>query len=203
MAKIRPVVREEATPEQRRVGDAIFGSRHEEYAGPSAVLLHVPELAERFEDLRDALIEAERLPMPAVHLAALLAARFWSSQYTWWKRAEMCRAAGIPDDVMDAVRRRRRPTIADPTLEVVYDYVAELLETQRVDEGTGARALRLLSEEGVIQLVLIVGFYSMLALVSDAFEPELPPGVPLPLDKLSVPRDHLRRGSVRPSSRTS
>lgn len=192
MVKIRPITREEATPEQQRVGDAIFGSRDEEYGGPSAVLLHVPEFAERFEELRHALIKGERLPKPALHLAALLAARFWSSQYTWWKRAQMCRAAGIPDVVIDAVRERRRPAIADPTLEVVYDYVAELLETRQVDAETDARALRLLGEEAVIQLVLIVGLYSMLGLVSDAFEPELPPGVPPPLEEQGVPRDRLR-----------
>jgi len=192
MAKIGPVLREDATPEQQRVGDAIFGSRNEDYGGPSAVLLHVPEFAERFEDLRDALIKGERLPEPALHLAALLVARFWSSQYTWWKRAEMCRVAGIPDHVIDAVRERRRPAIADPTLEVVYDYVAELLDTRRVEEETDARAQRLLGEEAVIQLVLIVGLYSMLGLVSDAFEPELPPGVPPPLEQQSVPRDRLR-----------
>ena len=184
MAKIRPIPREEATPEQQRVGDAIFGSRNEDYGGPSAVLLHVPEMAQRFEDLRAALIGDERLPRPALHFAALLAARFWSSQYTWWKRVEMCRAAGIPDDVIDAVRDRRRPAaFADPVLEVVYDYVAELLETGRVGEGTDARALQLLGEQELIQLVLIVGFYSMLALVSDAFEPELPSGVVPPLEE--------------------
>ena len=181
MAKIRPIPRDEATPEQQRVGDAIFGSRHEDYGGPSAVLLHVPEMAQRFEDLRDALIKDERLPKPALHLGALLAARFWSSQYTWWKRVDMCRTAGIPDDVIEAVRDRRRPAFVDPALEVVYDYVAELLESGRVGDSVEARALDLLGQEAVIQLVMIVGFYSMLALVSDAFEPELPSGVDPPL----------------------
>lgn len=183
MAKIRPIPRDVATPDQRRVGDAVFGSRNEDYGGPSAVLLHVPALAQRFEDLRAALIEDERLPKPALHFGALLAARFWSSQYTWWKRVDMCRAAGIPDDVIDAVRDRRRPALADPTLEVVYDYVVDLLETGRVGEEADARARELLGDEAVIQLVMIVGFYSMLALVSDAFEPELPSGVVPPLEE--------------------
>jgi len=182
MPTIRPLQREEATPEQRRVGDAIFGSRKEDYGGPSAVLLHVPELAQRIEELRDALIKDDRLPKPALHLAALLAARFWSSQYTWWKRVDMCRAVGIPDDVIDAVRDRRRPPVLDRPLEIVYDYVAELLETGRVGEGTDRRAVQLLGEQAVIQLVLVVGLYSMLALVSNAFEPELPLGVPPPLE---------------------
>lgn len=177
MARIREVRREVATPEQMRVGDAIFGSRDEDYGGPSAVMLLTPELAQRYEDLRDALITDERLPKPVLHLAALLVARFWSSQYTWWKRVGMCRAAGIPDDVIEAVRQRRRPSFDDASLETVYDYVTGLLERGRVDDRSHEGAVRLLGEEGLISLVLLTGLYSTLALVSDAFEPDLPADV--------------------------
>jgi 4-carboxymuconolactone decarboxylase len=183
MSRIGQIERDEATPDQLRVGDAIFGSRNEDYGGPSAVMLHTPELAERFEDLRDALIRDERLPKPVLHFAALLVARFWSSQYTWWKRVEMCRAAGIPNDVIDAVRERRRPEFEDASLEVVYDYVGRLLERGRIDDRSHAQAVELLGEEGLIALVLLVGLYSTLAMVSNAFEPDLPPGVTAPLDE--------------------
>jgi 4-carboxymuconolactone decarboxylase len=183
MARISEVQRDDATPEQQRVGDAIFGSRNEDYGGPSAVMLHRPELAQRFEDLRDALIKDERLPKPLLHFAALLVARFWSSQYTWWKREQMCRAAGIPDEVIEAIRQRRRPEFDEPSLEITYDYVAGLLERGRVEDASHTRAVELLGEEGVIALVLLVGLYSTLAMVSDAFEPDLPPGIPEPLDE--------------------
>jgi 4-carboxymuconolactone decarboxylase len=194
MARISEVQRDGATPEQQRVGDAIFGSRNEDYGGPSAVMLHTPELAQRFEDLRDALIKDERLPKPVLHFAALLVARFWSSQYTWWKREEMCRAAGIPDEVIEAVRQRRRPVFDEASLEIVYDYVAGLLERGRVDDASHARAVELLGDEGVIALVLLVGLYSTLAMVSDAFEPDLPAGVAEPLDEPPVDAD---RGRLR------
>jgi 4-carboxymuconolactone decarboxylase len=194
MARISEVERGGATPEQQRVGDAIFGSRNEDYGGPSAVMLHTPELAERFEDLRAALIKDERLPKPVLHFAALLVARFWSSQYTWWKREEMCRAAGIPDEVIEAVRRRRRPLFDEPALEIVYEYVAGLLERGRVDDASHARAVDLLGERGLIALVMLVGLYSTLAMVSDAFEPDLPPGVERPLDE---PRSDADRGRLR------
>ena len=189
MARIKEIERDEATPEQQRIGDAIFGTRNEDYGGPSAVILHTPELAARFEDLRDALIEDERLPKPVLHLAALLVARFWSSQYMWWKRVEMCRAVGIPDNVITAVRERRRPEFADASVEVVYDYVVDLLERGRVHDAAHARAVELLGEEGLIALVLLVGLYSTLAMVSDAFEPDLPPDVPAPLQEPSATSD--------------
>ena len=181
MERIRSVARDQATPEQRRVGDIIFGSRDEDYGGPSAILLHVPELAERFEHFRNYLVREQKLPQPMLHLAALITARFWSAQYAWWKRVELCLAAGIPAEVIDAVRDRRRPAFTDPDLEAVYDYVSELLENRRISDATHVRLQAIIGDECLIELVLIVGFYSMLGLTCNAFEPNFPAGVVAPL----------------------
>jgi 4-carboxymuconolactone decarboxylase len=182
MARIPQVERDSATPEQRRVGDLIFGSREEDYQGPSAIVLHLPDLAERFEVLRNRLVREQRLPGPMVNLAALITARFWDSEYTWWKRVDMCRKAGIGQDAIDAVRERRTPTFGDPALAAVHDYARELLETRRVSEETHRRVKEHLDDEQLIELVMVIGFYSMLALVSDAFEPDFPEDVTAPFE---------------------
>jgi 4-carboxymuconolactone decarboxylase len=181
MARIRSVERDEATPEQRRVGDIVFGSRNEDYGGPSAILLHIPEAAERFDHLRDYLVREQKLSERMLQLASLITARYWSAQYAWWKRVQPCLAAGIPQDVIDAVRERRPPVFADSELEAVYEYVTELLDTRRVSDATHQRLHALIGDERLIELVLIVGFYSMLGLTCDAFEPDFPPGVGQPL----------------------
>jgi 4-carboxymuconolactone decarboxylase len=108
----------------------------------------------------------------------------------------MCRAAGIPDDVIEAVRERRRPEFEDASLEAVYDYVVGLLELGRVEDRSHARAVELFGEEGLIALVLLVGLYSTLAMVSDAFEPDLPSGVAPPLDE---PSEGSGSGRLRPN----
>jgi 4-carboxymuconolactone decarboxylase len=115
-------------------------------------------------------------------LAQLMTARFWSAQYAWWKRVEPCLAAGIPPDVIDAVRERRRPIFTDPDLEAVYDYVSELYANRRVSDATHERLQAIIGDECLIELVLTIGFYSMLGLVCDAFLPNFPPGVAEPLD---------------------
>ncbi|MGH8944566.1 MAG: carboxymuconolactone decarboxylase family protein [Acidimicrobiia bacterium] len=180
MARIEPIARDEATPEQRRVGDIIYGSRNEEYGGPSAVLLHIPELAERFDHLRNYLVREQKLPQPLVHLAALIVARFWAAEYAWWKRVPMCLEAGIPQEVVDAVLERKRPEFDDSDLEAVYQYVTELLHDRRVSEATHERLKAIIGDESLIELVLVVGFYSMLGLVCNAFDPDFPPGVARP-----------------------
>ena len=181
MARIKPIARDDATAEQRRVGDVIFGSRHEDYGGPSAILLHLPELAERFDHLRDALVREQSLPNPLLQLAVLITARFWSAQYAWFKRLRPCLEAGISQDVIDAVRERRRPTFGSDEHEAVYDYVTELFEKRRIRDATHARLQRIIGDDGLIELVTAVGFYSMLGLLCDAFEPDLPPGADAPL----------------------
>ena len=181
MARIRPIARDDATAEQRRVGDVIFGSRHEDYGGPSAILLHIPELAERFDHLRDSLVREQSLPNPLLQLAVLITARFWSAQYAWFKRVRPCLEAGIPQSVVDAVRERRRPTFESDDHEAVYDYVTELFENRQVSDATHARLQRIIGDDCLIELVTAVGFYSMLGLACDAFEPDLPPGVGPPL----------------------
>lgn len=180
MVRIKPIARQEATLEQRRVGDIIYGSRNEEYGGPSAILLHIPELAERFDHLRNYLVREQKLPKQMVYLAALMAARFWAAEYAWWKRVPMCLEAGIPREVIDAVLERRRPEFVDADLEAVYEYLTELLEDRRVSDRTYQRLQRLIGDESMIELVLVLGFYSMLGLVCDAFEPDFPPGVTPP-----------------------
>lgn len=180
MARIKPITREEATPDQQRVGDVIYGSRNEEYGGPSAILLHIPELAERFDHLRNYLVREQQLPRPMVHLAALMAARFWAAEYAWWKRVPMCLEVGIPQEVIDAVLEHRRPEFADHDLEAVYDYLTELLENRRVSDRAHQRLQGIIGDESMIELVLVLGFYSMLGLVCDAFEPDFPPGVTPP-----------------------
>ncbi len=182
MARIEEITRDRADDEQRRVGDAIFGSRHEDYGGPSAIMLHVPELTERFDHLRNYLVREQQLPNRLLQMAVLVTVRFWSAQYAWWKRVEQCRDAGVPDDVIEAVRHRRRPPFQDGDLEAVYDYTTELLQHRKVSDEAHRRLHALIGDEQLIELVTAVGFYSMLCLVCDAFEPDLPEGMPPPLD---------------------
>ena len=121
------------------------------------------------------------MPNPLFQLAVLITARFWTANYAWWVRERLCLEAGIAQEVMDAVRERRRPTFAAADQEAVYDYVTELLDNRKVSDATHARLQQIIGDRSLIELVLSIGFYSMLGLSCDAFEPDLPPGVTPPL----------------------
>jgi 4-carboxymuconolactone decarboxylase len=172
--RIAPITEQTASPEQRRVGDAIYGGR-EPFGGPSAVLLHAPELAEIANRLRRH-IRAAGLRDDLVQLATLIAARHWSADYVWTIREQFARDAGIDAAAIAAIRHRQHPAFADADQEAIYTYVMELLGPVGIADATHARAVAVLGETGVIELVAAVSLYTMLALVARAADLPVQPG---------------------------
>ena len=179
--RIPLVSREAASDEQRRVGDFIYAKRNEEYAGPSAILLHIPELAERFELMREH-IRAAGLPNDLLQLATLVLARHWSVDYVWNVRVGLARSAGIPDAIIEAIRNRQRPAFANAGQEAIYVYTTELLGPSGVSDAAHKSVRRVLgSDELVIELVAVIGLYTILALEERAADIAAQAGsIPLP-----------------------
>jgi 4-carboxymuconolactone decarboxylase len=180
-SRIPLITREGATDEQRRVGDFIYVKRGEEYAGPSAIMLHVPRLAEIFELMREH-VQAAGLPNDLHQLATLVMARHWSVDYIWNVRVTIAKRAGIADDIIEAIANRRRPKFSDPKYDAIYDYVGELLGPVGVSDAVYAKAKGALgSDEQLIELTAVIGLYSFLAFQCRAADvPMQPGGVALP-----------------------
>lgn len=175
-SRIPLVTREGASDEQRRVGDFIYVKRGEEYAGPSAIMLHIPKLAELFELMREH-IRAAGLPNDLHQLATLVMARHWSVDYIWNVRVAIAKRGGIDDDIIDAIANRRRPDFADPRYAAIYDYVSELLGPAGVSDAAYAKAKDALgTDELLIELTAVIGLYTFLAFQCRAADVPMQPG---------------------------
>jgi 4-carboxymuconolactone decarboxylase len=67
--------------------------------------------------------------------------------------------------------------------EIAYDMATEILRLKRVSDTTYARAVAKFGEQGVIDLLGVVGYYNFLAIVLNAARTPLPDGVPEPLSR--------------------
>lgn len=181
MARISAVAEEDWNDEQRKVGEIIYGTREPGFAGPFAVFLRNPELAARIEQLGTYLRDGTSLEKNLSEVAILAVARHWNAQFEWVIHEMLARRAGIDEGVMETIRLGRRPKFDDEEEEVVYDYTSELFGKREVQDTVHDRAVALLGEDGVVELVCIVGFYSMVAVACNAFQPILPEGMDNPL----------------------
>jgi len=183
MARIEPIPRDEMTPEQIRVNDAISARRGGGQAhGPFGIWLRTPALAEKAMVLGDHLRAELALPQRLQEIAVLTVARHWTAQYEWFAHARHAERLNVPAELIEAIRAGRAPSIADARDAMVYRLTSEMLESRALSDATYRDAVGLFGEQTVVDLITTVGFYVMVAVVLVGFRVDIPgnPAAPLP-----------------------
>ena len=170
MARIAKIEKkEDLAPEHQAVFDAIAQSRGQ-VQGPFSMLLHSPELANRVAHL-GALVRFEiELPQKLKELVILTVAREVDCRFEWSVHAGHARAAGIPDDCIEAVRARKEPPGLTPEEADLRRYAQELLRSYRVSGPTFAAVEKHLGAAGCVELSAFIGYYVLLACVLNSLE---------------------------------
>jgi len=181
MSRIAALQPDQLSPEQKRIHDEIAGARGGTVRGPFAVWLRLPAVANAANQLGNAIRLHGKLDRRLFELAILIVARHWSAQYEWFVHEKDARAAGLPEDVISAIRERRTPIFARQDEKLIYGLVTELQDTKTIGESTYGDALALLGTDLVIELITTVGFYTTAAMMINAFDAPVPDGSrPLP-----------------------
>ena len=175
MARL-PVATRESVPEaQRDVFDEMvkaLGSvpRH----GPGSVMIHVPKAHRWATGLNHYLRDESSLPKKVQELAMLVTARELDCQHIWNAHAASARKAGVAGALVDALRDRKELPALAPDEAAVVQYGREFFRTRRVSRGAFQLALEQLGRQGVVELALVLGNYSLLALLINSFDTDLP-----------------------------
>ena len=174
--RIHPPVPSQLDAAQRQVHDAIVAGPRGEVVGPLGVWLWRPELADRAQRLGAYARYGTCLPAELSELAILVAARFWGSEFEWYSHKPLALAAGVPNDAVRAIRTGKSPVLDDPKQAVVYEFCHTLLRDREVDDALYDSAAAALGAAAVIDLVGILGYYSLISLTINAFNVPLPEG---------------------------
>ena len=180
MARVPDLPFEALTPEQKRIHKEIAGTRSG-VRGPFALWLRNPDLADRANQLSNVLRLHGRLEKRLFELLVLIVARHWSAQYEWFAHEKAGLKAGLLPEVVEAIRARRRPEFLREDERLVYDVITELNESQTLSQPSYTRALAGLGLDLLIELITAAGFYTMIAMMLNAFDAPVPGGErPLP-----------------------
>src|SRR5919108_344469 len=172
-----PLASRDSVPEDQR---ATFDEMIRELGsvpryGPGSVMVHVPQAHRWATALNHYLRDESSLPKKIQELAMLVTARELDCQHIWNAHAASARQAGVRNEVVDALRDRKElPALAADEAAVVH-YGREFFRTHRVSRGAFQAALEQFGQQGVVELSLIMGNYSLLALLINSFDTDLPP----------------------------
>lgn len=166
--------------QQKAVADIVAGPRGS-LVGPFIPLLRSPDFMNRLQRTGEYLRFNSAFGPRLSELAILITARAWSQNFEWHHHRPIAEKAGLRTDIIEAIAAGRRPEAMGMDEATIYDFLDELLRTRNVSEATYQRAVRLFGEKGVIDLIGIHGYYSLLAMIlnvthtTGGVEPELTP----------------------------
>ena len=174
--RIADLAPDEMDATQREVvGEAVAGKRGR-IPGPLRLWIRSPELGRHAQRL-GAFLRYETTLSPVLsELAILVTARHWTAQYEWFAHKREALEAGMDPAIIAAIAMRRTPVLTDPAAQAVYDYAVALHDTHHVPLPLHAAAVAALGERGVVELVGLLGYYSLVAMTLNAFEFPLPEG---------------------------
>jgi 4-carboxymuconolactone decarboxylase len=178
-----PIATRESVPESQRAifDEMVQGLGSVPRYGPGSVMIHVPKAHQLATGLNHYLRDESSLPKKIQELAMLVTARELDCQHIWNAHAASARQAGVPSEIVDALRDRKALPDLAPDEAAVVHYGREFFRTHRVSRGAFQAALEQFGRQGVVELGLIMGNYSLLALLINSFDTDLPPDRTEPL----------------------
>lgn len=180
MPRLAPLDPASFTPDQQRIAEAITAGRGG-LNGPFLPWMRSPELCDRAQRLGEFLRFQSSLEPVLSEFGILVTARYWGAQYEFWIHAQHAARAGVPAEVIEAIRTGATPVLSDERHGAIHAFVTEFFATHRVSDATYERARAALTERGVVDLVGLVGYYSLVGMTLNVFEVPLPEGEAPPL----------------------
>jgi len=179
--RMPPIPTDKMTDAQRKVAAEIAAGPRGKVEGPYWPIIRSPGLTEVLQEVGAYYRYRCPLERKINEMVALMAARSWSQQFIWDVHILQALDAGLKNEIALALAEGRRPAAMAEDEEIAYDFVTELLANQ-----TYARTVAKFGEEGVIDIVGIVGYYTTLAMIMYVARTPLLEGRPFPLAPLPI-----------------
>jgi len=166
--RMPPISAEAMTPDQRLAASEIAAGRRGELSGPFVPAIRSPEFMRRLQRLGEYLRYDAALPPALREMVILLTARSHRQSYEWSVHEPIARRAGLSPAIIAALEADRRPGDMSPDETLVFEFFGELQATHDVSDATYAAAVERFGEQGVIDMVGLIGYYGTLALIMNA-----------------------------------
>jgi 4-carboxymuconolactone decarboxylase len=186
VTRLSPLRRDALDPAGQDVWDKVVDTRSGQLVGTDGALVgpfnafvHAPDVGRRLASLGAVLRFGTSIERRLSEVAIITMGARWKAEFEWWAHARMAREHGVPDAVVDAIGRGEEPRFAADDERTVYAVARELADAGQLSQGSYDAARDLLGEAGMVELVSLCGYYTLISYLLNAFAVPLPPGAQL------------------------
>jgi 4-carboxymuconolactone decarboxylase len=183
VSRLPDLRRDQLDPAGQEVFDQVVGSRGSQVvtgagglAGPFNAFVHAPDVGRHLSALGAALRFGTSIDRRLTELAIITVGSRWKAEFEWWAHARMAREQGVPDAVVDAIGRGDDPPFAAGDERIVYAVARELTVGGQLSQDSYSAAHGLLGDTGLVELIALCGYYTLISYLLNAFEVPVPPG---------------------------
>ena len=172
MTRIRSLEREDMNSEQIAIYDEIVASGGR-LGGPYTAYIQIPRFMKLNQEMGNYL-RSNTLDPRLRQLAAIITIRYWGAKFAWAMNAKDAITQGVSPDIVEAINHQQRPAFDKADEEVVYDAVNELLSEKVISDTAYNRSADILGEETLVDLIVTIGFFSMVSMTLVSFNIDPP-----------------------------
>ena len=192
MSRLRGLRPEDLNEAQRDLYDSVAGGDRARDAsfrlteadgslvGPFNTLLLSPVVGDAVQSVGTAIRFGCGLSSLVREVAILSVAAHRRSPFEWWAHEPIGRRAGLNDAQIAALHAGDTPDFEDNAATAAYAFSQALIAGGRPDDATFESAREVLGLDGVMELVTLVGYYTLLAQLMETFDVGVPSGEPSP-----------------------
>lgn len=115
-----------------------------------------------------------------MEFAILITVRYWGARYAWNSHCPNALKAGLSPEVAAGLARGERPSGMKDDEAAAYQFCTELHHNKQVSDAAFDAALKQLGEQGVVDLMGVSGYYTLISMALKVNQTPLPAGTPLP-----------------------
>jgi len=187
MSRLKPLKPEAMNAEQRKYHELIMArpifknlAKTLPLEGPYNAWIRSPGLMRSLLPFAQYIRDDGVLEARLVELAIITVGRVWSAEFEFAAHAPNAVKAGIDRGIVEAIRRNETPEFVRDDEATVYRFAKELTSTCRVEKKTYQAAIEQLGEQGLVELIGLMGLYVMVCMTLNAFEVPLMEGMEKP-----------------------
>jgi 4-carboxymuconolactone decarboxylase len=151
------VKREELDEAGKKLYDARPGG---DAFGPGAIRLYSPSVADHMTGVNEYLRRKSGLDPRLVELAILVTAREMDCEYVWTAHEPAAQKAGLEQGIIDTVKYRKPLTTLGEKEAVIVQLGRDSIGKHKVGSDTFARASKLFGNQGLVNIVSLMGDYA-------------------------------------------
>ncbi len=178
---------EKLTPEQRAIVDDIRAGPRSKLAtssaskpgpigGPFNVMLRSPVIGMLIQKLGGEIRFNSVISGKLNELAIIITARHYMANYEWNAHCKLALQGGLNPAIAQAIAEGREPEGMDADESLIYEFSRSLHNNHGVSDELFKRASDRFGERGVVDIIAVNGYYSMVSFLLNVDKTPLPAG---------------------------